>query len=57
MAETAGGSDRTLAYDMAGAEFLPADLSDRVVQVAREINSEAGRQVAIAYRGDTIDTA
>ena len=28
------------------------DFSDRVVQVAREVNTEAGRQVAIAYRGD-----
>ena len=25
--------------------------SDRIVQVAREINTEAGRQVAMAYRG------
>ena len=33
------------------------DFSERVVQVAREINAEAGRQVAIAYRGDTTDTA
>jgi hypothetical protein len=33
------------------------DFSDRVVQVAREINVEAGRQVAIAYRGDTTNTA
>jgi len=33
------------------------DFSERVVQVAREINTEAGRQVAIAYRGDTTDMA
>jgi hypothetical protein len=33
------------------------DFSDRVVHVAREINIEAGRQVAIAYRGDTTDSA
>ncbi len=28
------------------------DFSDRVVHVAREINTEAGRPVAIAYRVD-----
>ena len=33
------------------------DFSDRVVQVAREINAEAGPQVATAYCGDTTDTA
>ena len=31
-----------------GIEFV--DFSDWVVQVAREINTEAGRPVAIAYR-------
>src|SRR5208283_5342422 len=33
------------------------DFSDRVAQVARELNTEADRQVAIAYRGNTTDTA
>jgi hypothetical protein len=33
------------------------DYSDRVMQLAREMDSEAGRRVAIAYRGDTVDTA
>jgi 3-oxoacyl-[acyl-carrier protein] reductase len=56
----AGGIGQALALDMArrGAAGLAlVDFSDRVAQVAREINSEAGRQVAIAYRGDTTDPA
>jgi NAD(P)-dependent dehydrogenase (short-subunit alcohol dehydrogenase family) len=56
----AGGIGHALALDMArrGAAGLAlVDFSDRVVQVAREVNTEAGRQVAIAYRGDTTDMA
>ncbi|HYY30617.1 MAG TPA: SDR family oxidoreductase [Chthoniobacterales bacterium] len=56
----AGGIGHALALDMArrGATGLAlVDFSDRVVQVAREVNTEAGRQVAIAYRGDTTDMA
>src|SRR5208337_4937893 len=56
----AGGIGHALALDMArrgAAGMALVDFSDRVVQVAREVNTEAGRQVAIAYRGDTTDTA
>ena len=56
----AGGIGQALALDMTrrgAAGIALVDFSDRVVQVAREINTEAGRQVAIAYRGDTTDTA
>ncbi|HYY26382.1 MAG TPA: SDR family oxidoreductase, partial [Chthoniobacterales bacterium] len=56
----AGGIGHALALDMArrgAANLALVDFSDRVVQVAREVNMEAGRQVAIAYRGDTTDTA
>jgi len=56
----AGGIGHALALDMArrgAAGMALVDFSDRVVQVAREINTEAGHQVAIAYRGDTTDTA
>jgi NAD(P)-dependent dehydrogenase (short-subunit alcohol dehydrogenase family) len=56
----AGGIGHALALDMArrgAAGMALVDFSDRVVQVAREINTEAGRQVAIAYRGDTTDSA
>src|SRR5271165_2489986 len=56
----AGGIGHALALDMArrgAAAMALVDFSDRVVQVAREVNTEAGRQVAIAYRGDTTDTA
>jgi len=56
----AGGIGQALALDMmrrGAAGIALVDFSDRVVQVAREINTEAGRQVAIAYRGDTTDTA
>jgi NAD(P)-dependent dehydrogenase (short-subunit alcohol dehydrogenase family) len=56
----AGGIGQALALDMTrrGAAGIGlVDFSDRVVQVAREINTEAGRQVAIAYRGDTTDPA
>ena len=54
----AGGIGQALALDMArrGAACIAlCDYSDRVMQVAREMNKEAGRQVAIAYRGDTAD--
>jgi len=56
----AGGIGHALALDMArrgAAGMALVDFSDRVVQAAREVNTEAGRQVAIAYRGDTTDTA
>src|SRR6516162_3813929 len=55
----AGGIGHALALDMArrgAAGIAMVDFNDRVVQVAREINTEADRQVAIAYRGDTTDT-
>ena len=54
----AGGIGQALALDMArrGAACIAlVDYSDRVMQVAREMNKEAGRRVAIAYRGDTAD--
>ena len=56
----AGGIGQALALDMirrGAAGIALVDFSDRVVQVAREINTEAGRQVAIAYRGNTTDPA
>ena len=56
----AGGIGQALALDMTrrgAAGIALVDFSDRVVQVAREINTEAGSQVAIAYRGDTVDAA
>jgi 3-oxoacyl-[acyl-carrier protein] reductase len=56
----AGGIGHALALDMArrgAASLALVDFSDRIAQVAREVNAEAGRQVAIAYRGDTTDPA
>jgi len=56
----AGGIGHALALDMArrgAAGMALVDFSDRVVQVAREMNTKAGRQVAIAYRGDATDSA
>ena len=56
----AGGIGQALALDMArrgAASLALVDFSDRIVQVAREINTEAGRQVAIVYRGNTTDPA
>ena len=56
----AGGIGHALALDMArrgAAGIALVDFSDRVVQVAREINTAAGRGVAIGYRGDTTDAA
>jgi NAD(P)-dependent dehydrogenase (short-subunit alcohol dehydrogenase family) len=56
----AGGIGQALALDMTrrgAAGIALVDFSERVVQLAREINTVAGRQVAIAYRGDTRDTA
>jgi 3-oxoacyl-[acyl-carrier protein] reductase len=55
----AGGIGRALALDMArrgAAGIALVDFSDRVVQLAREINTQAGRDLAIAYCGDTTDT-
>src|ERR1700686_162667 len=54
----AGGIGQALALDMTrrgAAGIALVDSSDRVVQVAREVNTEAGRQVAIAYRGATTE--
>ncbi|HTD55587.1 MAG TPA: SDR family oxidoreductase [Silvibacterium sp.] len=56
----ASGIGQALALDMARrgvAGLALVDFSDRIAQVAREVNTEAGRQVAIAYRGDTTDAA
>src|SRR5215831_711414 len=56
----AGGIGQALALDIArrgAASIALVDFSDRVVQVAREANHAAGQQIAIAYRGDTTDTA
>src|SRR6201984_3595669 len=56
----AGGIGHALALDMArrgAAGMALVDSSERVVQVAREINTQAGHQVAIPYRGDTTDAA
>jgi NAD(P)-dependent dehydrogenase (short-subunit alcohol dehydrogenase family) len=56
----AGGIGQALALDMAvrgAAGIALVDFSDRVAQVAGNVNSEAGRQIAIAYRGDTSDSA
>jgi NAD(P)-dependent dehydrogenase (short-subunit alcohol dehydrogenase family) len=56
----AGGIGQALALEMTrrgAAAIALVDFSERVVQVGREINTEAGRQVAIAYRGDTTDPA
>ena len=56
----AGGIGQALALDMAGrgaAGMALVDFSDRVSQVAREINIGTGRQVAVPYRGDTTDAA
>jgi hypothetical protein len=49
----AGGIGQALALEMAhrgAAGIALVDFSDRVEQVARKINTEAARQVAIAYR-------
>src|ERR1700746_1649380 len=56
----AGGIGQALASDMTrrgAAGIALVDLSERVVQVARELNPGAGRQVAIAYCGDTTEPA
>src|SRR5271166_1220368 len=48
----AGGIGQALALDMTrrgAASIALVDFSDRVAQVARELNTEAGRQVGIAY--------
>jgi 3-oxoacyl-[acyl-carrier protein] reductase len=54
----AGGIGQALARDMTrrgAAAIALVDFSERVLQLAREINTEAHRQVAIAYRGDTTE--
>src|ERR1700752_1170125 len=56
----AGGIGHALALEMArrgAAGMALVDSSERVVQVAREINNESGQQIAIPYRGDTTDPA
>jgi NAD(P)-dependent dehydrogenase (short-subunit alcohol dehydrogenase family) len=56
----AGGIGHALALDMArrgAAGMALVDASERVVQVAREINNEIGHQIAVGYRGDTTDPA
>jgi 3-oxoacyl-[acyl-carrier protein] reductase len=56
----AGGIGHALALDMmrrGAAGMALVDSSERIVQVAREINTQAGHQVAIPYRGDTTDAA
>jgi NAD(P)-dependent dehydrogenase (short-subunit alcohol dehydrogenase family) len=56
----AGGIGHALALEMArrrASGLALVDFSDRVVQVAHEVNTEAGRRVAIAYCGDTTDSA
>lgn len=56
----AGGIGHALARDMVqrGAGGLAlVDFSERIGMVARELNDEAGREVALAYRGDTTDAA
>ena len=55
----AGGIGQALALDMAtrGAAGLAlVDFSSRAEDVAREVNLEVGREVAIAYCGDTTDS-
>jgi 3-oxoacyl-[acyl-carrier protein] reductase len=55
----AGGIGQALALDMArrgAAGIALVDFSDRVLQFAREINAQAGREVAIPYCGDTTET-
>jgi len=54
----AGGIGQAIAVDMArrGASGLAlVDFSERVEQVAREVNEQTGRLMAVAYRGDTTD--
>ena len=54
----AGGIGRALAVEMArrGASGLAlVDFSERVQEVAQEVNSRNGHEVAFAYRGDTTD--
>ncbi len=56
----AGGIGEALALDMMqrGANGLAlVDFSERIIQVAYDLNEKAGREVAFAYRGDTTDPA
>jgi len=55
----AGGIGQALAVEMTRrgvAGVAMVDFSDRVEQVARDLNEKVGRQVAFPYRGDTTDT-
>lgn len=54
----AGGIGSALAIEMArrgAAGIALVDFSERVGQVALEVNKEIGREVAFGYRGDTTD--
>jgi NAD(P)-dependent dehydrogenase (short-subunit alcohol dehydrogenase family) len=56
----AGGIGQALALEMAnrGAAGLAlVDFSERVNLVANELNAGIGREIAVAYRGDTTDAA
>lgn len=54
----AGGIGSALAAEMArrgAAGIALVDFSERVGHVAQEVNTQAGREVAFGYRGDTTD--
>jgi 3-oxoacyl-[acyl-carrier protein] reductase len=56
----AGGIGQALAVDMMrrGASGLAlVDFSERIGLVAKEINDEAEKEIAVAYRGDTTDAS
>ena len=56
----AGGIGYSLAMEMArrnAAGLALVDFSDRVKEVVQEVNSAAGREVALAFKGDTTDPA
>ena len=56
----AGGIGHAVAVEMAkrGASGLAlVDFSPRVGEVAKEVNSTTGREVAVGYQGDTTDEA
>ncbi|MEI6349502.1 MAG: SDR family NAD(P)-dependent oxidoreductase [Verrucomicrobiota bacterium] len=56
----AGGIGYSLAMEMArrnAAGLALVDFSDRVKEVVQEVNSHAGRELALAFKGDTTDAA
>ena len=56
----ASGIGRAVAVDLARRNVRAmalVDMGENIGQVASEINTEAGRQVARPYRGDTTDEA